>query len=321
MVELFDVSKEGKNTSVQELHFQDEIHDMADFIESKPELLGEGIRILCRELQIATTDEKRRIDFLAIDEGVKQVLMVELKKDIADETILVQVLRYANWVKNNPDAIKYQIKKKGLQIDEEQIDYDNVKVVIIAPQIKKSLVELGQYISAFEFDFIELKRFKSGEDKVYAVTDHKFSEGPSVSPSRERGSYSLDWYKDQGLTRENFDLLSKIIAKLETICTNNNWELDTKYVLWSIRFQAGSGRNVFMIDPRKREAHMLRINLGKDFDEVYKETPFPPSTNEILGKIEHQNKNDPWWQVRIENENIEVYEPLLKYAYENIIGV
>ena len=53
----------GKKSKIQEYPFQDEVHDMADFIEEHPQTLGADILIVCRELQVGTTIESRRIDF------------------------------------------------------------------------------------------------------------------------------------------------------------------------------------------------------------------------------------------------------------------
>jgi len=84
--------------------FADEVHDMGDFVKQHPEILGEDVVIVSRELEHGL--DGRRLDFLVYDTEFNQPGIVELKKDHADEKVLLQTLRYADWLRNNPDTIR-----------------------------------------------------------------------------------------------------------------------------------------------------------------------------------------------------------------------
>lgn len=161
----------GDKSSIDEFPFLNETKDMADFIISHPEIIGPDVIIMEREFKVPTVSGHNRLDFLAYDIEAEQVNIVELKNTLADEKVLLQTLRYANWIKNNPDTIRYQIKKRNLDGDSEEIATDSIKVIIVARKISRTLAELCQYISGFEFELIELQRFKDSNGKVYAVTD------------------------------------------------------------------------------------------------------------------------------------------------------
>ena len=97
----------GDKSAIQDHPFEDEVHDMGDFIVAHPSILGPEIRIIARELQVSTEVGQKRMDFLAFDTENGQIDIVELKKSVADEKVLLQTLRYANWIRNNLDTVRY----------------------------------------------------------------------------------------------------------------------------------------------------------------------------------------------------------------------
>jgi hypothetical protein len=105
--------------------FEDEVHDMGDFIMAHPEVLGDEVRVISRELEHGP--DVRRLDFLVCDAGSNQPGLVELKKDFADEKVLLQTLRYADWLRSNPDTIRYQVSRQGWDIDPDEIE-DNLNL-------------------------------------------------------------------------------------------------------------------------------------------------------------------------------------------------
>jgi len=303
----------GKKAKIHEYPFKDEVHDMADFITENPQTLGADIQIVCKELQVGTITESRRIDFLVFDSELNQIGIVELKNKIADEKVLLQTLRYANWIRNNPDTIRYQIKKYNVEIDAEEIDTENIKVLIVAPKITQSLAELCQYISAFEFEFIELQRFKDDNGEVYAVTNTLEIDSPEPIPSKPRGEYNLDWFQSQNVRPKQMLELKSAIQAIENIIDKQDWELRLRYVKWSVRFQTTSGRNAFLIGIRKTQNHILRIPLGPDFD--------PSSINvraEIQKKLKHKKPSSRWWSLSLEVDEIKNYIPLFEAGYETV---
>jgi len=303
----------GKNAQLEEFPFRDEVHDMGDFIQEHPNTLGSDICIICREFQVGTTGNARRIDFLVFDTELNQIGIVELKKDSADEKVLLQTLRYANWIRNNPDSVRYQIKKHDLDIDAEEVDSENIKVVIVAPKISQSLAELCQYISTFEFEFIEIQRFKDQKGEVYALTDILEVDSPDPVPSRPKGSYSLDWFREHGVPHGHMKELEDAIGAINSIIDRNQWDLRERYVKWSVRFQTPAGRNAFFLAVRKRQKHVLRIMLGPDFKPTNVKID-----KDIESRLKHPKATSRWWNIIMDTGDIERYEKLLAYAYENI---
>lgn len=253
------------NTTVEELAFADEVHDMGDYIVGHPEILGSDVRIVARELQVGTNADSRRIDFLCYDTELNQILIVELKKEKADEKVLLQTLRYGNWIRNNPDSVRYQIKKQGLDINEEEVDSENIKIMIVAPKIAQALAELCQYMTAFEFEFVQLQRFKDSKGAVYAIADRVEIESSVATPSKSQGNYDLDWFGENKVREPYLTDLKTAVEGLERICQEQNWDLKTRYVKWAIRFQTNGGRNAFYIAVRRTQKHYLRLALGTSF--------------------------------------------------------
>lgn len=302
----------GDRSPIQDFPFEDEVHDMGDFIVAHPEILGSEVTILARELQVPTIAGQKRLDFLAFDTENTQIDIVELKNAFADEKVLLQTLRYANWIRNNPDTIRYHIKKLGLNIDAEEIDTDSIKVIIVAPKISHTLTELCQYITAFDFEFVQLQRFKDDEGKVYAVTDRLEGEAIEPVPTTSQGTYDLKWYGEHSVREQQIQDLQNAIDTLSTICEQNSWDLGVRYVKWSVRFQTPGGRNAFLIHVRKTQNHHLLFCLGDDFDLSKVGIP------EKMKKAIHHKKGSRWWKIDLVVEELKTLFPLLEIAYQNI---
>jgi hypothetical protein len=303
----------GDKSPVEDFPFEDEVHDMADFIVDHPEILGSEVRILAREFPVPTVAGKKRLDFLSFDTENTQIVIVELKKSLADEKVLLQTLRYANFIRTNPDTVRYQILKKKLDINAEEIDAESIKVIIIAHEISHTLAELCQYITAFDFEFIKLQRFKDAGGKVYASTDRLEIEPAEPVLSRSQGTYDLSWYEEHSVPEHRIEELQKGTDLLNGICEENSWDLGVRYVKWAIRFQTPGGRNAFYINVRKTQNHHLRLCLGKEFDLSKIEI-----SEKIKKGIQHK-KGSRWWKTELILDELKFLVPLLEIAYQNVI--
>ena len=156
--------------------FADEIHDMGDFVNAHPEVLDDDVQIISRELEHGT--DGRRLDFQVYDIESNQPGLVELKKDVADEKFLLQTRRYADWLRSNPDTIRYQLNRQQVDLDPDDVEGD-IKIYIVAPRILRVVAELAQYIQGFEFAFIRLERFQGADgDYLAASPRQKSRTGP-----------------------------------------------------------------------------------------------------------------------------------------------
>jgi hypothetical protein len=97
---MFSVDREvGHLDSVVERSFRDldvlERYDLQEWVIEEPRILGENLLIISSEYQgfLRTRD---RLDVLALDDSGKLVV-VELKRDRADETTDLQAIKYASY--------------------------------------------------------------------------------------------------------------------------------------------------------------------------------------------------------------------------------
>jgi hypothetical protein len=283
--------------------FQDEVHDMGDFVMAHPKILGEDIIVISRELEHGP--DARRLDFLVYDTESNQPGLVELKKDVADEKVLLQTLRYADWLRSNPDTIRYQISRQGLDIDPDEIE-NNIKIYIVAPRISPVVAELAQYIQGLEFEFVQLQRFKNPDGEFLAVTS------PLEVPNRRPPRTPSD--AEPRIPPERLDRLNTAVADLAKICEDESWELAPRRLRNAVKFQTGGGRNVFMIAIRRRDDHRLRFCLGQDFDLTSCQLP-----DAVKSALKHA-PGSRWWGVPLQTAPITDYGPLLAAAYSYVTG-
>src|SRR3970282_58248 len=104
----------GSTRKLEPAPFADEVHDMGDFVKQYPEILGEDVVIVSRELEHGP--DGRRLDFLVYDTEF-----------------------------NRHDPLSDQPAEA--QIDAEDVDIEKIKIFIVAPKIAPVVAELAQYIS------------------------------------------------------------------------------------------------------------------------------------------------------------------------------
>ncbi len=284
---------------------------MGDFVKAHPDILGDEVRIISRELEHGA--DGRRLDFLVYDAESNQPGLVELKKDLADEKVLLQTLRYADWLRTNPDTIRYQISRQGLDIDPDEIEGD-IKIYIVAPRIAPVVAELAQYIQGVEFEFVQLQRFKDANGEFLAVTSPLEVPNRPTPRARARLEHDRGSYNIRGVSQERLDLLENAVAELANICADEGWELAPRNLKNAVKFQTGGGRNVFMIAIRKRDDHRIRFCLGPDFDS---------SSVQVLDTIKTAMKHNPssrWWGLPLRTASVNEYRPLLSAAYAYVAG-
>jgi hypothetical protein len=292
--------------------FEDEVHDMADFVRAHPEILGDDVRIVSRELEHGS--DGRRLDFLVYDAESNQPGLVELKKDFADEKVLLQTLRYADWLHSNPDTIRYQISRQGLDVDPDEIEGD-IKIYIVAPRISSVVAELAQYIQGMEFEFIQLQRFKEADGSFLAVTTPL--EVPNRLAPRTRArldEHDRGAYAERGVSEDRLDRLDTAVANLAKVCEEEAWELTPRKLKKAVKFQTGGGRNVFQIEIRKKDDHRMRFCLGPDFDLA---------ASLVADGVKKSIKHKPggrWWGIPLQASSINDYRPLLAAAYSYVTG-
>jgi len=121
--------------------FQDEVREMQEFFKKNIHVLGKNFKFIADKVSITVGGSYREIDILAFDEESKAPVVIELKKGEADENVLLQVLRYASWVANNPDSVKYLLTKSGFEHSYvDKFNFNNVRIIIVAERFKDILL-------------------------------------------------------------------------------------------------------------------------------------------------------------------------------------
>lgn len=310
MAELFEV-KEGETAQpIKEFSFQDELNDLEPFIKENPQVIGKGLEIFDEQVD---TRVSGKIDLLALDKtaGTAQITLIELKNELAQQPVLLQTLRYASWVKNNPDSIKYLLEKKRLSV--KDIDF-NPKIIIIAPQIDPTLIELSRYTEAFEFDFVEVRRFGVKGD-CYLVVDHKTPPQIPITEVRSREEWNWDRYEtDLGISKDEIEIGKSIFDGLVSTCQEKQWSLNPRFRQGYIPFQFGA-RNVILISFWvKVRLCYLGFKLGQSPEKLGLKDPYPDAQHKFWSDYGE-------YYVRIESKGFDIskYIPFMETAYRNVI--
>lgn len=309
MAELFQITKGEKAQHINEFPFQDELNDLEPFIKDNPQVLGESIEIFDEQVDTGTGD---RIDLLALDKtvGTAQIALIELKNGIAQQSVLLQTLRYASWIRNNPDSIKYLLEKKRISV--KNVDF-NPKIIIVAPQIDPALLELSQYTEAFEFDFIEVRRFGTKES-CYLIVDHKTLPQPTIAKVRPPEEWDWEKYETKlGISKGRIEIGKSLFDKVKAICQEKQWSLTPRFNQYYIPFKYGA-RNVILISYWvSSQFCYLGFKLGQSPEKLDLSDPYPDAKHEFW-------KDYGEYYVRIEKPDFDIsgYVPFMEAAYRNV---
>jgi len=309
MAELFQITKAEKARIIREFPFQDELNDLEPFVKENPQVLGESIEVFAEQVD---TGIGEKIDLLALDRiaGGAQIALIELKAGLAQYQTLSQTLSYASWIKNNPDSIKLLLEKKRLSTDNVGF---TPKIIIAAPQIDPALVALRHYSQAFDFYFIELRRFGTKEN-CYLVADHKTLQQVSITRVRPQEEWDWEKYKTKlGISEDRIEIGKSLFDKIVAICEENQWSLTPRFNQYYIRFKFAA-RNVILISywVSSQFCH-LGFKLGQPPDQLRLSDPYP--------NAEHRFWDDYGeYYVRIEKSDLDItaYIPFMEAAYRNV---
>ena len=261
--------------------------------------------------QIRAGNQRDIPDILAVDND-GNIIIMELKNTTVDEDILPQVLKYAIWAETNPDSVKSLWLETKNRPDDISIDWDNlsIKIVVIAPKIKKSVVRVADAIN-YELELIEIKKFVDGKNEfvlMNKVEDDK--EYKNKITTKGKVEYNEEFYKSE----RNPNSVSRFLIvekKIEKYCTDMGWNLQRNRNRSYIGFKHGT-RLVFGID------WLGTLSFGLFF-----KIPKSVALNTRIKGVELLRYKEEWKQAvyKIDDKiDLKDFDQIFQAAYKNIVN-
>ena len=276
--------------------------------------------------QIVTPDGKR-IDIWGLDTLELRPLIIELKNVTTGIEIIPQILPYYNFVKSNPDTLKFNAlsdKKFMKKLENLEFDKDKLpkalegdpKVILIAPSFNKELLDVVDYIK-FDVELIEISRYNIDDEFLATINRPKISTPP---PSIVRVMEEWDWekYKKEGISAKKIKIAQGLKEKLDEIIKTEKIDVQPIFRKLYIPYQSGRN-NVFYIDLSYTSwtTGDVRLNFMRFENE--------PDLKAEGIDIEHTKtrwfKDYAEWSIFF-NKIVDLSPliPLIKRAYENVTG-
>jgi hypothetical protein len=308
MANLILLKGKSDSLNLNEMDFKSEEEIEKTIFETKnilPEVLP-----LKRQLQ--TYDKDSRIDIVGVD-NENNILVIEIKKGIVDESVIEQVLKYSVWVETHPDAIKSIWLEQKNKPEDFVFDWNkdfNLKVLIIGRSFKPSVQRLINRIT-YPVELIEFKKFTDG------ASDYIFLNKLIVEDEKGKRTFSGIRDYDEKFYTKNYNPHSatefwKLCNRIEGYIKQKKWNLSRNNNKGYVSFKYG-----FPI------VFGVQFIGSKSFGLFFK---IPKGTaNDIKIKgYEMLRYEDQWNQAvyKIESGDIDLnaFEPLFIASYKNIVG-
>jgi len=302
---IIGVDKETKNLNEQELHPEEAIEKLIFETNMIPDVF-----LLKRQLQTYTREE--RMDLVGID-NENNILIIEIKDETVDESVIPQAMKYALWVETHPDAIKsiwleQKNKPEGYVFDWEK--EFNIKIMIIGPSFKPSVQRLVNRVT-YPVELIEFKKFSEVEKDYIFLNKLIIEEEKPVKPVSTVRKYDEQYYKDNYNPKSAGEFW-ELASKIENYIKDKKWNLDRSNCSFYISFKYG-----FPI------VFGITFMGSKSYGLFFK---IPKETVERISIEGHQmyRYEEGWNQAlyKVESADIDLgrFEPLIEAAYKNIVG-
>jgi len=160
-----------------------ERYDIEEWIEKTPEILGEELLIIYKELLLPSGI---RLDLLAIDKKANLVI-IELKRDDSGTNVEWQAIKYASYCSNflHEDIFKYYAEylqsdedEAQLKIEEfidEEIDKLNEKqrMILVSKEFHSDVISAVLWLRDYEIDIecVRLKLYLDQDKQLFITPD------------------------------------------------------------------------------------------------------------------------------------------------------
>jgi len=148
---------------------------LQNWILEKPEILGEKLLIVTSEFDQFDKDVKNRLDILAID-GKGKLVVIELKRDIANEFVDLQAIHYAAYCRTikmeeivemmkkfyearswkKPESFEQEIRN-FIENNEFQEFDDKPRIILAANEFKNKTISAVLWLNEFDVDITCVK--------------------------------------------------------------------------------------------------------------------------------------------------------------------
>jgi len=176
----------------------------------------DNIEVLDR--QVGFISNKERIDILLLNarENNPEIVIVELKKDVADEKALEQINRYlVTWKKDRKEIL--QGYEEVLKEWELTSDIENVKGILVAPEFDESIIE---ELKENKIQGVRIRRYKIEQSEdIFIFIDYlpvlKEGKYSRVEVSSNQFWESRRKYRDkvESILKELKDKASAVVWK------------------------------------------------------------------------------------------------------------
>ncbi len=176
---LYKVDTVSKRlTTLKSTHFSDigvrERYDVQEWIHGTPEILGEDLLIIAKELPLSPST---RLDLLAIDRQANLVI-IELKRDDSGNEVEWQAIKYASYCSNftPDDIVGHYSKGHEKNTDEARADIErfietdldslnqNQRIILVARKFHSDVVSAVLWLRDYYLLDIKCVRLRSYVD-------------------------------------------------------------------------------------------------------------------------------------------------------------
>jgi len=231
-----------------------ETYDIEEWIEKTPDILGEELLIICKQLKLPSGII---LDLLAIDKKANLVI-IELKRDDSGPNVEWQAIKYTSYCSNflHEDIFNYYVEylqsdedEARLKIEEfidEEIDKlnENQRIILVSKEFHSDVISAVLWLRDYEIDIecVRLKPYIDLDNQLFITPDLiiPLPEAKDYIQKKEikqkeakrsiRSSFSLEKTNlpdnklenklIKTLQRES-DLTPRLIAFLNIICSDD----------------------------------------------------------------------------------------------------
>ncbi len=184
---IFKISRDGRK--VEEFHGHDsgEEHLRTVFENHGLGFIEKNLRFVDRNVSAG----RGFIDTLALDDSQRPVVIEYKVNEDASPSALVQSLSYAFYLQRNQEYFAKQISRKLGDVKEDDIDFDSLRLILVAPGFDSHVIEASQMVEPY-VTLVGYKMYRTEEGEALSTTaiyDSTSSRRPVT-----RGAYSMDWH-------------------------------------------------------------------------------------------------------------------------------